>query len=249
MADHEVDPAVGPEAGAVAPPVVPTDVRSRLALALDTDDAVEAIRLARELSPWFGVAKVGLELFTAAGPDVVARLVDAGFDVFVDLKMFDIPTTVERAARVVGSLGATYLTLHARDDAPMLRAGAEGFRDGAERAGLAEPIALAVTVLTSDADAPAHILPRRVALAAETGCGGIVCAASDLAEARRIAPRLVRVVPGIRSADGDVHDQARSSTPRAALDAGADLLVIGRAVTTAPDRAAAAAGLVGDLVP
>jgi orotidine-5'-phosphate decarboxylase len=244
MADHDSGSATTgsvPEAG------LPSDVRRHLVLALDTDDAVEAIRLARELAPWFGVAKVGLELFTAAGPDVVARLVDSGFDVFVDLKMFDIPTTVERAARVVGSLGATYLTLHARDDAPMLRAGAEGFADGAERAGLAPPIALAVTVLTSDGGAPAHILPRRVALAAETGCGGIVCAASDLTEARQIAPRLVRVVPGIRTAGGDVHDQARSSTPPAALDAGADLLVIGRAVTAAPDRAAAAAALVGHI--
>jgi orotidine-5'-phosphate decarboxylase len=244
MAEHDSGTAAttpSPETGASA------EVRSRLALALDTDDAVEAIRLARELAPWFGVTKVGLELFTAAGPDVVARLADSGFDVFVDLKMFDIPTTVERAARVVGSLGARYLTLHARDDAPMLRAGAEGFSDGAERAGLPAPVALAVTVLTSDGGAPAHILPRRVALAAETGCGGIVCAASDVAEARRIAPRLVRVVPGIRAVGGDAHDQARSSTPQAAFDAGADLLVIGRAVTAAPDRAAAAAALVGQL--
>jgi orotidine-5'-phosphate decarboxylase len=243
MAEHVGEPATGTTAGTTGA----RDVRGRLALALDTDDAVEAIRLARELSEWFGVAKVGLELFTAAGPDVVARLVDSGFDVFVDLKMFDIPTTVERAARVVGSLGATYLTLHARDDAPMLRAGAEGFRDGAERAGLPDPVALAVTVLTSDGGAPAHILPRRVALAAETGCGGIVCAASDLVEARQIAPRLVRVVPGIRPAGTDAHDQARASTPRDALEAGADLLVIGRAVTEAPDRPAAAAALVASL--
>jgi orotidine-5'-phosphate decarboxylase len=244
MADHD-DVAAAPAAPADGPAA---EVRRRLALALDTDDAVEAIRLARELSPWFGVAKVGLELFTAAGPDVVARLVDSGFDVFVDLKMFDIPTTVERAARVVGSLGARYLTLHARDDAPMLLAGAEGFKDGAERAGLPEPIPLAVTVLTSDGGAPAHILPRRVALAAETGCGGIVCAAADLTEARQIAPRLVRVVPGIRAAGGDAHDQARAATPRAALDAGADVLVIGRAVTAADDRVAAARALVGDLL-
>lgn len=245
MVDHDGPPPSAspvPEAGA------PVEIRRRLALALDTDDAVEAIRLARDLAPWFGVAKVGLELFTAAGPDVVARLVDSGFDVFVDLKMFDIPTTVERAARVVGSLGARYLTLHACDDAPMLRAGAEGFKDGAERAGLPEPVALAVTVLTSDGSAPAHILPRRVALAAETGCGGIVCAASDLAEARQIAPRLVRVVPGIRTAGADAHDQARAATPRTALDGGADVLVIGRAVTAAPDRPAAAAALVAELV-
>lgn len=247
MADHDVEPPADLEAASPDPIGGPPDIRGRLALALDTDDAVEAIRLARELKPWFGVAKVGLELYAAAGPDVVARLVDAGFDVFVDLKMFDIPTTVERAARVVGSLGARYLTLHARDDAPMLRAGADGFKDGAERAGLPEPIPLAVTVLTSDGGAPAHVLPRRVALAAETGCGGIVCAAADLAEARLIAPRLVRVVPGIRTAGGDAHDQARAATPRGALDAGADLLVIGRAVTEAADRPAAAAALVAEL--
>ncbi len=226
----------------------PAAIRARLALALDTDDVVEAVRLARELSPWFGVAKVGLELFSAAGPEVVSRLIDSGYDVFVDLKMFDIPTTVEKAARVIGSLGATYLTLHARDDAPMLRAGADGFRDGAALAGLDEPIALAVTVLTSDRGAPPHILPRRVALAAETGCGGIVCAASDLREARQIAPRLIKVVPGIRPAGVPVHDQARPATPKGALDDGADLLVIGRAVTLAPNHQAAAVALLTEIV-
>lgn len=222
------------------------EIRQRLALALDTDDLVDALRLARELAPWFGVAKVGLELFSAAGPTAVQRLTDLGYDVFVDLKMFDIPTTVEKAARVIGSLGATYLTLHARDDGSMLRAGADGFRDGASKAGLDAPISLAVTVLTSDSGAPPHILPRRVSLAAESGCGGIVCAADDLRIAHQIAPRLVKVVPGIRPAGTATHDQARPATPRAALDAGADLLVIGRAVTQAPDHAAAAAALLAD---
>lgn len=226
----------------------PDAVRARLALALDTDDAVVAGRLATELRPWFGVAKVGLELFSAAGPEIVNRLIGMGYEVFVDLKMFDIPTTVNKAARVIGSLGATYLTLHARDDAPMLRAGVEGFLDGAAAAGLPEPCPLGVTVLTSDAGAPAHILPRRVALAAESGCGGIVCAASDLPDARRIAPRLRTVVPGIRPAGSSVDDQARVATPAQALAAGASLLVIGRAVTAADDRAAAAAALVSELV-
>lgn len=233
-----IDPATG------ASPAL----RASLALALDTDDLVDALRTARELAPWFGVAKVGLELFSAAGPEVVTRLLDLDFDVFVDLKLFDIPTTVERAAAVIGSLGARYLTLHARDDAPMLRAGVEGFRRGAARAGLESPVPLAVTVLTSDAGAPPHILPRRVALAAETHCGGIVCAASDVHDARQIAPRLVRVVPGIRLPGAAVHDQARPASPREALDAGADVLVVGRAVTGAEDRAAAAAALVGSLV-
>ena len=84
----------------------PTEVRSRLAVALDLDDSVAALRLARELQPWFGVAKVGLELYSAAGPDVVGALSDLGFDVFCDLKLHDIPTTVGRAAKVIGSLGA-----------------------------------------------------------------------------------------------------------------------------------------------
>lgn len=242
------------EAGAsVETPIDPAsgasdELRDCLALALDTDDLVEALRLARELRPWFGVAKVGLELFSASGPDAVSRLIDLGYDVFVDLKMFDIPTTVGKAARVVGSLGARYLTLHARDDAAMLRAGVEGFLEGAELAGLEEPVPLAVTVLTSDGTAPPHILPRRVALAAETGCGGIVCAASDLREARQIAPRLVKVVPGIRPAGAPANDQARAATPREALEQGADVLVIGRAVTFAADHRAAAAALVAELL-
>jgi len=228
-------------------PAVDEAVRSRLALVLDVDDLVLAVRLARELRPWFGVAKIGLELYAAAGPDAIGALMDNGYDVFVDLKLLDIPTTVGRASRVLGSLGARYLTMHARGDADMLRAGVEGFREGASLAGLPDPYPLAVTVLTSDGGAPPHILPYRVALAAEADCGGIVCAAADLVEARQIAPRLLRVVPGIRTAGSDVHDQARSATPRAAIDAGADLLVIGRAVTEAPDHAAAAQAIADEL--
>jgi len=227
---------------------VSPDIRAKLALVLDTDDLVPALRLARELQPFFGVAKVGLELYSAAGPDAITSLMEQGYDVFVDLKLLDIPTTVNKAARVLGSLGARYLTMHARGDAPMLAAGVEGLREGAERAGLPEPFPLAVTVLTSDNGAPPHIFGHRVALAAESGCGGIVCAAGDLVEARQLAPRLLRVVPGIRRAGTDIHDQARAATPRAALDGGADLLVVGRTVTEADDPAAAAAELVAELV-
>lgn len=223
------------------------EVRDRLALALDIDDLVGALRLAKRLRPWFGTAKVGLELYSAAGPDAIETLRDLGFDVFVDLKLLDIPTTVHRAARVLGSLGASYLTLHARGDAPMLRAGVDGLRDGALGAGLDEPVALAVTVLTSDSSAPPHILPRRVALAAETGCGGIVCAASDLHEARQLAPRLRTVVPGIRPTGSAHDDQARAATPAEAIGRGADLLVIGRAVTRADAPEAAAAALCAEI--
>jgi orotidine-5'-phosphate decarboxylase len=225
----------------------PEEVRRHLALALDVDDLVQAQRLAQVLRPWFGVAKVGLELYSAAGPEAVESMIDDGFAVFADLKLLDIPTTVRKAAKVLGSLGASYLTVHARDDAPTLRAGVEGFRDGALSADLPEPTVLAVAVLTSDAGAPAHVMPRRVALAAECGCRGMVCAADDLSIVRQLAPRLIRVVPGIRPAGAERQDQARSATPAAAVADGADLLVIGRAVTQAADPAAAAAAVAEEV--
>jgi orotidine-5'-phosphate decarboxylase len=244
---HDAKAAAAVAADADPVEVADSPARARLALALDVDDLVEAVRLARTLRPYFGVAKVGLELYSAAGPDAIEALVEQGFDVFVDLKLFDIPTTVERAARVIGALGARYLTLHARDDAPMLRAGVEGFRDGAAAAGLDPPTALAVTVLTSDKGAPPHVMPRRAALAAETGCGGVVCAAADLRLARQIAPRLLRVTPGIRPTAAASHDQARPATPAEAIREGADLLVVGRAVTRAEDPEAAAAAIVAEV--
>ena len=226
----------------------PPEVRAKLALVLDVDDSVAALRLARELQPWFGIAKVGLELYSASGPDVVGALTELGYEVFCDLKFHDIPTTVGKAARVVGSLGATYLNFHAQGGTAMLRAGVDGFLSGAADAGLSTPTALAVTVLTSDGDAPAHILPKRVQAALEAGCGGIVCAASDVAEAKQYGPRLLAVVPGIRPSGSPRHDQARAATPEEAIAAGADVLVIGRAVTHAADPAAAAAAIAASIV-
>jgi orotidine-5'-phosphate decarboxylase len=223
------------------------ELRDRMVLALDVDDLVVALRLAHQLQPWFGVAKVGLELYAAAGPDAVASLNEAGFKVFLDLKLHDIPTTVRKAARVVGAFGASYLTLHAHGGPIMLRAGVDGLTEGAAAAGMPTPMAVAVTVLTSDADAPPHILGRRIAAAVEGGCGGVVCAAADVREAKQLAPRLTAVVPGIRLPGADPNDQARASTPQQALSAGADLLVVGRAVTTASDPAAAAATLTASL--
>jgi len=222
-------------------------MRDRLVLAIDVDDLVLAVRMARELKPWFGVAKVGLELFSAAGPEAVLAIADEGYDVFLDLKLHDIPTTVSKAARVAGELGARYLTLHAIGGAVMLRAGVNGFHEGASRAGLRTPTAVAVTILTHDSDAPPHILGKRVASAVEAGCGAMVCAAADVAEAKQLAPRLLAVVPGIRFVGGDPHDQTRAATPVQAMAAGADLLVVGRAVTAAADPAAAAASLVDGL--
>jgi orotidine-5'-phosphate decarboxylase len=222
-------------------------VRSRLALALDVDDAVAASRLARQLRPWFGVAKVGLELFSGAGPAVVQLLIDEGYDVFMDLKIADIPTTVNRAARVLGALGVSYLTLHAFPGPSGLRAGVEGLIEGAEKAGLPPPSALAVTILTSDPDAPPHILSKRVAAAVEARCAGVVCSTADVREAKQLAPRLLAVVPGLRPPGTPIHDHLRAATPTEAIAAGADILVIGRAVTAAPDREAAAAALAASL--
>ncbi len=165
----------------------------------------------------------------------------------LDLKLHDIPTTVRKAARVIGAFGVSYLTLHAHGGAVMLRAGVDGLMEGAESAGAPVPMAVAVTILTSDADAPRHILGRRVATAVEAGCGGLVCAAADVREAKELAPRMTAIVPGIRMTHGDRHDQIRVSTPENALAQGADLLVVGRAVTAAPDPEAAAAALTKTL--
>ncbi|MFP5255986.1 MAG: orotidine-5'-phosphate decarboxylase [Acidimicrobiia bacterium] len=225
----------------------PPEVRDRLAIVLDVDDAVAAMRLAKEVRPWFGVAKVGLELYSAVGPDVFASLQDLGYDVFADLKFHDIPTTVGRAARVIGALGPRYLNLHALGGPDMLRAGVEGLKAGAAGAGLPEPIALGVTILTTDATADEQELTRRATIARDSGCDGVVCAAADLPLIRRVDPGLVTVVPGIRTAGFEVHDQVRVATPADAIAAGASLLVVGRTVTAADDPTRAAAAVAAEV--
>ena len=227
---------------------VPEEVRHRLCLVLDVDDLVVAQRTARLLGPWFGTVKVGLELFSAAGPEAVTSFVEAGFDVFCDLKLHDIPNTVGSAARVLGTLGARWVTVHTSGGAPMLSAAVDGLAAGAAAAGAAVPGALGVTVLTSDDVADGGVLRDRCDLAAASGCEGIICAAPDLSATDPWSDRLVRVVPGIRMPGGATHDQARVASPRDALAAGADLLVVGRAVTAAEDPVAAAAAMVDHLL-
>src|SRR5256885_9827628 len=134
-----------------------TEVRDRLAIAMDLPDLDDAVRLARDLAPWFGVAKVGLELYSAAGPEAIRQMDALGLRVFCDLKFHDIPTTVGRAARVLGGLCAAYLNFHAAGGVDMLRAGVEGVLEGADAAGRAAPVPIAVTVLTSDPDASAFV--------------------------------------------------------------------------------------------
>ena len=232
-------------AGSAVQPVPPLDPSSR-AVALDTADLDRALGLARALRPWFGIAKVGLELFGAVGPRAVLSLRDEGFEVFVDLKLHDIPNTVAGAARALAGLGARYVTLHAAGGADMLRAGVDGLSAAARPAGTEPPLALAITVLTSDSVAEAEVLARRARTAAAAGCGGVVCAAADLPAIRAAVPGLLRVVPGIRPPGAVADDQARVATPAGAVSAGADILVIGRPVTAVADPAAAAAALLAD---
>ena len=175
----------------------PPEVRSHLAVALDLDDSVAALRLARELRPWFGVAKVGLELYSASGPDVVGALLDLGYQVFCDLKFHDIPTTVgpgrpggRRARRHLPELPRAGRRRDAHAPA------STGSSPAPPAPACPAPVPLAVTILTSDDQAPAHILQKRVQAALESGCRGIVCAASDVHEAKQYGPRLTAVVPG-----------------------------------------------------
>jgi orotidine-5'-phosphate decarboxylase len=234
----------------------PGSSRGRLVLALDVNDLAVAVALADRLHPWFGIVKVGLELFTAAGPAAVEKLVAPDRRVFLDLKLHDIPTTVGKAARQIGRLGVGYVTLHTAGGVEMLLAGVEGLEAGAAEAGFDRPAALGVTVLTSDPDASAF--PVRLEAARAGGCGGVVCSVRELPGVQRFRgtppnprdrSRLLAVVPGIRLPGGATHDQARVGTPAEAIAAGADLLVVGRAVTGAPDPEAAAVALSAAMLP
>jgi orotidine-5'-phosphate decarboxylase len=208
-------------------------VRDRLALALDVDDLDEACARAAAVAPWFGVAKIGLELFTAAGPEAIARLRDLGFAVFCDLKLHDIPTTVERAARVLGRYGATYVNFHAAGGVEMMQGAVAGLAEGASRAGLPAPVPLAVTVLTSDADTSAF--DARLHAAIDAGCGGVVCSLFEVETVKRARPDFVTAVPGSRLAGDDRNDQRRFGTPDEVARRGGDVIILGRAVTAADD--------------
>ena len=209
----------------------PGDPRDHLVLALDVGGLAEAEAMAARVGEWFGIVKVGLELYAEAGPAVFRRFHDLGYRVFADLKLHDIPNTVGRAATVLGRHGVDVLNFHAAGGVEMLRAGVDGLRAGALEAGHAPPLALGVTVLTSDPDASAF--DTRLATAIAAGCDGVVCSAHEVRAAANAGMRTM--VPGIRPKGSDVNDQARVATPEIAIRDGATWLVIGRAVTAAPD--------------
>jgi orotidine-5'-phosphate decarboxylase len=227
----------------------------RLVVALDTPSREQALAWARSLRGRVGLVKVGLELFTAAGPALLGELAALGVGVFLDLKLHDIPNTVERAARNCARLGVRLITVHAAGGRAMLTAAAAGAAAGAtgER-----PRVLAVTVLTSLDDAaldelgiPGGAAARVLAwatLAHRAGCDGVVCSPQELAELRRrLGAGFILLAPGIRPAGAEVGDQRRVATPAAAMAAGADYLVVGRPITAASDPVAAAEAIVAEL--
>jgi orotidine-5'-phosphate decarboxylase len=211
-----------------------------LILALDFDSAAQARTLIERVGDKVSFYKVGLELYTAAGPDFVRELVTQGKDVFLDLKLYDIGETVKRAVARIAHSGVRFTTVHA--SAALMRAAAEG--RGSSRLGL-----LAVTVLTNfgpqdladlgHTGTVADLVALRAGKAVEAGMDGIVCSPLEVAMVRRIAgPKTILVTPGVRSAGAGKGDQKRVATPAEALRDGANYLVIGRQVTRAKDPAA-----------
>ena len=224
----------------------------RILVALDTPNRRRALDLAGTLGGRVGGVKVGLELFTAAGPEIVHELRESGVDVFLDLKLHDIPNTVAGAASAAARLGVTFLTVHALGGPEMIRRGVQASAEAAAEAGHPPPVVLAVTILTSHDDddlrrigvegTGREAVTRLAELARDSGAGGIVCSPLEIAEVRRAFPSAKLVVPGIRPAELSVgrDDQARTATPAEAVRAGADRIVIGRPITAAPDPAVAA---------
>ncbi len=234
-----------------------TPARERIAFAADVP-LPRGLTLYRAVQPHCAVAKVGLSLFVEHGPAAVKEFQALGARVFLDLKLHDIPNTVELAAARAGALGVAYLTVHASGGAAMLRAAVKGAAAGAAAAGLVPPIILAVTVLTSMDDAgllevgvatsAQAQVARLASMAAQAGVGGLVCSAREAAALRRlVGPALVLCTPGIRPAGGATHDQARVETPASAIAAGSSLLVVGRPISEAGDPASAARAIEAEV--
>ncbi len=233
------------------------DPGNRLIFPLDVPTRERADALVEKLDGGASWLKIGLELFTACGPDVVRDYVGAGYRIMLDLKLHDIPATVGRATARAASLGAGLLTLHTAGGRAMMRAAVEAAREAAS--GERRTRILGVTVLTSlDAgdlrdigaasDDVAALVSRRAELAVSAGCDGVVCSPHEAARMREMAPEgFLIVTPGVRPAGADAGDQKRVMTPRRAREAGADLIVVGRPIRDAADPAAAARSIAADM--
>lgn len=209
-----------------APPANP------LVFPLDVPALPEARAWVEQLAPHVGLFKLGLELFASHGPDAVRDIAALGARVFLDLKLHDIPATVERAARALRGLGLVMVTVHAQGGKAMLEAAVQGLGDEAR--------VLAVTRLTS-LPATVEEVTEAARTAREAGCGGVVCSGAEAASVREaVGSELVIVCPGVRPAGTAAFDQVRVVSPADAVRAGADYLVVGRPIREAEDPVAAA---------
>ncbi len=215
-----------------------------IVVALDVSDIDRAETLARSLEGRIGMLKIGLELFAAHGPAAVLRLRDYG-PIFLDLKLHDIPNTVERAARNCARMGVAMMSVHALGGEAMMRAAVRGAAQGSAGTDSPAPLVAGVTVLSS---LSGEELASSASLAFEakaSGAGAVVVSGEDVRVVREVVgDAFMVVVPGIRPAGSNGHDQVRILTPEEALEAGADYLVIGRAITDSPDLAATAESIL-----
>ena len=233
--------------------------KDKLIIALDVETAREARELFAALREQAGLFKVGSQLFTAAGPALVREIVGAGARVFLDLKYHDIPNVVAGAGREAARLGVSIFTVHAAGGREMMRRTIDAVGAAVEREGFAPPRVIAVTVLTSADSAtleetgvrssPAEQVAALTRLADECGLDGVVASPHEIATVRAVARRagFIVVTPGLRPAGAGHDDQKRVMTPGAAVGAGADFIVVGRAILGAPDPVRAAREIVEEM--
>ena len=228
---------------------------AELIVALDVDNRDEAVAKVKSIGDAVGFYKIGLELFTAEGPDVVKAVKDLGKKIFLDLKFHDIPRTVERAVKSGGKLGVDLMTIHSVGGKAMIRAAA----DAAAEFGVAGPKILAVTVLTSldqtDLEdvgivgrTPAEQVQAMAAFAVENGAHGLVCSPKEVgALSKALQAGTLFITPGVRPAGAAVGDQKRVATPADAVRDGATHLVVGRPILAAEDPVAAARAIRNEM--
>lgn len=228
-----------------------------LILALDTTDPAHGMEIAEQVKEYVDIVKVGLELFSAEGPGVVTSVREKGFEVFLDLKLNDIPNTVASACLALCELEPLMLTLHAMGGQEMMRLASRAVGERCKEAGLRRPLMIGVTVLTS-LDLPAlkkigvdHPIEEEVLrlarLVRESGLGGLVTSPLETQSVRRaVGEELVLITPGVRLAGMDKDDQKRVATPGEAVRAGADFLVVGRPIHTADEPKKVAEGILKD---
>jgi orotidine-5'-phosphate decarboxylase len=227
-----------------------TAARGRLILALDVPDLAAAEGLLDRLAGRVGLVKVGLELYTACGPAAVETVKRRGLDVFLDLKLHDIPATVAGAVRAARGLGVAMLTVHTGGGAEMLRRAAEEAGDAIRILGVTLLTSLGAEDLPSVSigGTPGEVVERRAALAAAAGCTGVVCSPREVRIVRAaVGPKVAIVTPGVRPAGAEVGDQKRAATPASAIADGADYLVVGRPIHGAKDPASAADSIVEEI--